>query len=293
MKRKLRLSKKAGFAAVAGVALAILPTASAFASTTATSTENLTVTAGSLSVSNTQPSTITAVVDQVGTGALPSAVWADTTGSGDGWNGSIAATDLVYTGQWSGSSTLTNNSSTPFTDTVDGVSYTVKVTAVPTSTASGTFSYTSTDANDPSGTGTYTDGTAAPVGKEGLSITLDSSAVVGSTYSIHAGTQSPSAIVLDAYATGASITPVTGTTSLPPTFENSGTSSTSLGSTVLGGGTSPTAFVAADAVKFLSAAIDNGMGQYTVVPGAAITADLNSWAATYTAGIQYTIATGP
>lgn len=285
MKRKLKAIRRGGLVAVAGLAFAALPASSAFASTSATSTENLTVTAGSLSVSNTAPATITAVVDATGTGALPSAVWADTTGSGDGWSGSIAATDLVYTGTWAGSSSLTVNTSTPFTDSVDGVSYTVNVTAVPGSNP-GTFSYTSTDPNDPSGTGTYTNGTSATVGTEGLSITLDSSAVVGSTYTIHAGTQSSSAVVLDSSASAASISPVSGTTSPNPVFVGSG-------STVTGGGTAPTAFVAADAVKFVHALVNTGMGQYNVTPGATVTADLNSWAATYTAGIQYTIVTGP
>lgn len=282
MKIKSTLIKFGVGAGVATMALASLG-ATAFASTSANSTETLTVTAGSLSVSNTNAATITAAVDASGTGALPSAVWADTTGSGDGWQGSVAATDLVYTGTWvasSGSTALTTDTSAPFTGVSDGVTYTVTVTG------SGTFSYTSTDANDASGTGTFTAGTAAAVGTKGLTITLPST--TSGTYTIQAGTQNASAIVLadGASNTSATIAAVTGTTSAAPTFVSANN-----GSTIQGGGTASTDY--GTAVTFLSAALNQGMGQYTVSPGATVTADMNSFAANYVGNIQYTISSGP
>jgi hypothetical protein len=235
-------------------------------------------------VSNTTAATIKAAVDASGTGALPTAVWADTTGSGAGWQGSVAATDLVYTGTWtaaSGSAALTTDTSAPFTGVSDGVTYTVTVTG------SSSFTYTSTDANDASGSGTYTAGTAAAVGTKGLTITLPSGISSG-TYTIQAGTQNANAIVLadGSSNTAATIAAVTGTTSPAPTFVSANN-----GSTIAGGGTSSTSY--GSAVTFLSAAADNGMGQYTVAPGATITSDLNSFAANYVGNIQYTIASGP
>lgn len=283
MNFKSKLIKFGVGAGVATMAIASLG-ATAFAATSANSSETLTVTAGSLSVSNTTAATIKAAVDASGTGALPSAVWADTTGSGAGWQGSLAATDLVYTGTWaagSGSTALTTDTSAPFTGVSDGVTYTVTVTS---STA---FTYTSTDSNDASGSGTYTAGTAAAVGTKGLTITLPSGITSG-TYTIHAGTQNASAIVLnDASSnTAATIAAVTGTTSTPPTFVAANN-----GATVAGGGTSSTSY--GSAVTFLSAAVNTGMGQYTVSPGATVSADMNSFAANYVGNIQYTIASGP
>jgi hypothetical protein len=282
MKIKSTLIKFGVGAGVATMALASLG-ATAFASTSANSTETLTVTAGSLSVSNTAAATIKAAVDASGTGALPSAVWADTTGTGNGWQGSVAATDLVYTGTWaasSGSTALTTDTSAPFTGVSDGVTYTVTVTG------SGTFTYMSTDANDASGSGTFTAGTAAAVGTKGLTITLPS--VTSGTYTIQAGTQNASAIVLadGASNTSATIAAVTGTTSAAPTFVSANN-----GSTIQGGGTASTDY--GTAVTFLSAALNQGMGQYTVSPGATVTADMNSFAANYVGNIQYTISSGP
>jgi hypothetical protein len=285
MKMKSNLAK---FGVVAGVAMmGLMASTPAFASsTTSSSTETLTVTAGSLSVSNTTAATIKAAVDASGTGALPGAVWADTTGSGNGWQGSVAATDLTYTGTWvasSSSTALATTKSSPFTGVSDGVTYTVKVTGA------GTFTYTSTDANDASGSGTFstTASAASTVGANGLSITLPTSVTSG-TYTIQAGTQNASAIALDNSSsnTAATIAPVTGTTSANPTFVSANSTAA-----VTGGGTGSTSY--GSAVTFLSAALNTGMGQYTVSPGATVAADMNSFAANYVGNIQYTIASGP
>jgi hypothetical protein len=63
------------------------------------------------------------------------------------------------------------------------------------------------------------------------------------------------------------------------------------GVTVSGGGAAATAY--GSAVKFASAAIGTGMGEYNVVPGATFNPDPNSFAATYSAGVQYSIVVGP
>jgi hypothetical protein len=46
-------------------------------------------------------------------------------------------------------------------------------------------------------------------------------------------------------------------------------------------------------IEFVSAAPDTGMGNYIVNPGVTFNADVNSWAAIYTANVQYSIVTGP
>lgn len=46
-------------------------------------------------------------------------------------------------------------------------------------------------------------------------------------------------------------------------------------------------------MPFLSAPVDQGMGSYAVAPGTIVTTDASSWATTYTAQAQYTVATGP
>jgi hypothetical protein len=198
----------------------------------------------------------------------------------------VAVSDLTYTGTWAtlGSSTaLLVATSSPFADTADGVTYTV-TTGVITSGA-GTFSYTSTDAADRSGSGTATASTNSVVGNEGLTINFGiQSLASGSQYRIRAGTQSASAFSLSSSASGAAITPGVGTVSPSPAFIGSG-------STIPGGGPASAAFGAS--VGFLSAAPGTGEGTYTVVPGVALSTDSNSWAQTYSASVQYTIASGP
>ena len=98
------------------------------------------------------------------------------------------------------------------------------------------------------------------------------------------GTQLNSALPLNTSAGGASITAGAGTTSADPGFVNNST-------IVAGGGVPATAY--GTAVKFVSAAVNTGMGTYTVDPAVQVTADPSSWAATYTAGVQFSIVSGP
>jgi YVTN family beta-propeller protein len=275
---KKRLIATAG----AAVALAMLVPSVAYASTSTSSQQTLAVQAGTLFVSNTTPANITAQVDGTGSGALPSAEWGDLTGSGDGWQGSIAASDFIYTGNWApvGSApALSSDTSAGYTGTADGDTYTVTVSSVSGSTID--FSYSST--NGASGTGTATAGTAADVGSNGLTITFSTSATytAGDAYQIEVGAQNPSALVLDDTSSSATITPYDNATSTSPAYVNAT-------ATVKGGGSTY-----GTAVPFLSAAQDTGMGEYTVSPQAKVTTDLNSWAANYTSNVQYTISSGP
>ncbi len=168
------------------------------------------------------PATITAPVDGSGSGALPSARWGDLTGSGAGWQGSIAATNFVYTGNWTplnSAPALSSDTSSSYTGTADGDTYTVQVTGVSGSTID--FSYTST--NGASGTGSGTAGTATSVGTRGLTITFASSSTYasGNSYQIQVGTQNPSALILNNSSSSATISPYNSSTSTPPTFVNS------------------------------------------------------------------------
>jgi YVTN family beta-propeller protein len=275
---KKRLIATAG----AAVALAVLVPSAAYASTITSAQQTLAVQAGTLFVSNTTPADITAQVDGTGSGALPSAEWGDLTGSGDGWQGSIAASDFIYTGNWSpvGSApALSSDTSAGYTGTADGDTYTVTITSVSGSTID--FSYSST--NGASGTGAATAGTAADVGTNGLTITFSASATyaTGDAYQIEVGAQNPDAMTLNNSSSSATIAPYDSATSTPPAYVNAT-------ATVKGGGSTY-----GTAVPFLSAAQDTGMGEYTVSPQAKVTTDLNSWAANYTSNVQYTISSGP
>jgi YVTN family beta-propeller protein len=275
---KKRLIATAG----AAVALAMLVPSVAYASTSTSGQQTLAVQAGTLFVSNTTPANITAQVDGTGSGALPSAEWGDLTGTGDGWQGSIAASNFIYTGNWApvGSApALSSDTSAGYTGTADGDTYTVTITSVSGATVN--FTYSST--NGASGTGTATAGTAADVGTNGLTITFSTSATyaAGDAYQIEVGAQNSSAMTLADSSSSATITPYDGATSTPPAYVNA--TATVKG----GGGTYGTA------VPFLSAAQNTGMGEYTVSPQAKVTTDLNSWAANYTSNVQYTISSGP
>ena len=109
----------------------------AYAAPSTASPETLLVQAGSLYVSSTSPSNISAPVNGSGSGSLPSALWGDATGSGAGWQGSIAASNFIYTGSWTpvaGAPALSTNVSSSYTGTADGDTYTVQVTSVSGST---------------------------------------------------------------------------------------------------------------------------------------------------------------
>jgi hypothetical protein len=280
--------------ALAGAALvlAAFGAGPALAATSGGGTTSASILGGSLSISNVGTmSSLAPAIGGTATGALPSAQWADDTGSGSGWDGTVAVSPLNYTGTWSagsGSTALASSAAGTYTGTADGVEYTVKVTTGGLGDAVA-FSYTSSDPSDASGTGTasLTTGTAT-VGTHGLSInfSITSTYSVGNTYTVLCGTQSASALTV-ATAAASAITS-TGTTSPPPAYVNNG-ATINAGSTV---GTVNTS----GAVKVLSAAVGqgaSGTGYYTAAPGVQIAADSNSWAKTYTGTLTYSIVSGP
>lgn len=280
-----------GAAAVAAGVLGVQTAAcAATAPTPADGTANVSATGGSLSVGSFSGGTVTVPIGGVADGVLASAKWTDKTGTGAGWSGSVAVSDLTYTGQWAqtaGTATaLGTTTAWAYTGTADGVEYTVTVTSGGSGTTT-PFTWTSTDPIDKAGgSATATNGAPAAVGTQGVKIDFVSGTTypVGAVYRIDAGTQSPTAITLDASAPGTGITPAAGTTSPDPTFVGSAT-------TVVGGGVGDTHY--GTAVKFVHAASGDGMGTYTVSPGVQVSTDIGTWAATYVAGVQYTISTGP
>ena len=284
-RRSHRFGRGALVALAVTAAGVLIPAGAALA---ATGTSSATTTSGSLSIGTTTPETISVPVAGTGNGILPSAVWADSTGTGAGWNGTVAVSDLSYTGAWvaQGSATaLTTATSVAYTGTQDGVEYTVTTGTITSGAGSYTWTSTNTTTGNPTGTGTAVASTANLVGTLGVTIDFGTQSLTsGSVYVIKTGTQAASAFSLDTSATGASIAPVAGTTSANPAFVGNTT-------TVSGGGVASSAY--GTAVKFVSAALNTGMGSYTVDPGAQVAADASSWAATYTAGVQFSIVTGP
>jgi len=264
-----------------GAAVAPLIAASgAFAATDAPGTQNLQLSAGQLSVGPLTPGTLQGVVGGVASGRLPEASFSDTTGSGDGWQGTVAASDFIYTGAWlpsSGSPALASSSAGSWTGTADGITITVTVGTGGTGSST-PFTWSDTAGN--SGSGTATNGTPAAV-EDGVTIDFAAGTAYasGDQYSVHVGAQGTQALALDAPA--GTITPATGVQSPAPVFVNSGAVVTS-GGTALG-----------TAVPMVSAAPGTGMGTYGIAPGALVLTDASSWAATYVAQVQYTIASGP
>ena len=283
------------YGALCVFALSLLA-APAFADgTTSTGTGNAQLTGGSLAIGTTTDNTIqVGLENRTGTGVLPTAVWSDATGSGAGWNGTVAVSDFTYTGTWSTTTgtPLVTTTSGAYTGTQDGVVYTVQVSTVAENAV--TFTYTSTNSTDPQSTAAQhaTVGTAAPVGTLGLTITFPSSMLDTSVYQIQAGTQASGALSLSS----AESSTVTSTNPAPGVVVADGSVSAPpvlVTATTTVAGTDVAAQTFGTAVKFAAAAANTGMGSYTVNPGVSFTADVNSWAATYTANVEYSIVSGP
>jgi len=266
--------------ALGAAAAPLIAASGAGAATDAPGTQNLQLSAGQLSVGPLTPGTLQGVVGGIASGQLPSASFSDTTGSGNGWQGTVAASSFIYTGVWAGSSgapALASSSAGAWSGSADGISITVTVGSGGTSTST---PFTWSDSAGNSGSGTATNGTPAPV-EDGVTIDFATGTTYssGDQYSVRVGTQPAHALSLDV-AQG-TITPAAGVQSPPPGFVNSG-------AVVVGGGTT-----LGTAVPMVSAALGTGMGTYAVAPGAQVVVDASSWAATYVAQVQYTIATGP
>jgi hypothetical protein len=279
MLRHARLFTLAGVC-LAGLALP-LSTLTVSAATTATSTDTLTLSAGSLSVAAFSAGTATGALGSSSASTnIAVADWADTTGSGAGWNGTVAVSLFNNTGAWArtgGASAQTVTTSGTYTGTATQGYYVVTVTSDTGSSLNATV--TGTEAGSISA-GAHNAGLA--VGTKGVTITFNTGVtyLAGDQYTIHVGNLPATALVLGA---GTSATPNGSTTATAPTFANSG-------STVTGG----TATAVGTGVKFVSAALNTGMGSFRVTPSGTIAFDGNlDWAGTYVAQVSYSIVTGP
>lgn len=258
------------------------------------STGTLSLLGGSLSMSGLASFTTTSTSLSAGSLATPmnNATWADSTGSGAGWNGTVAVTQFIDQGAWSQTSgtatALSSTSSGAYTGSAGAGSITVTVTQALDTTASTTLTYSYSDVEKgvtTTGSGTATKGTAATL-MNGLTITFAALTAYpqNATYESKFGILGTSALVLN---TGQATVTASGTTSggsnLPAFVNNS--------ITVTAGGPST---LSTTPVKFVSAAVNTGMGTFSVTPGATITWDPNNvWPASYTANLQYNIVSGP
>lgn len=258
------------------------------------STGTLSLLGGSLSISSMSSFTTTATATTAGSLATPMnhATWGDSTGSGNGWNGTVAVTQFIDQGAWtqtSGAATaLSTTSSGAYTGSAGAGSIVVTVTQALDTIAATTLTYSYSDVENgvtTNGTGTATKGTAATL-VNGLSITFAilTAYPQNAAYTSHFGILSTTALALN---TGQATTSASGTTqggSNLPAFLNNG-------STVTAGG--PSTF-SVTPIKFISAAVNTGIGSFNVTPGATITWDPNNvWPADYTASLQYNIVSGP
>ena len=133
--------------------------------------DTLTVTGGALSVASVGAATFTVTLNSgtVTTAAtnLNAGTYSDTTGSGAGWNGTLALYRFVNTQAWvpNGTALLTNTSAT-YTGTANNAWYSVAVTAQAATTVNVTWS------GQESGSGVATKGSAFAIGTLGLTITF-------------------------------------------------------------------------------------------------------------------------
>ncbi len=253
------------------------------AATSGTGADTFTVTGGSLGLASvgTAAFAVTLTSGTVTTAAtnLNSGNYSDTTGSGAGWNGTVAVQQFVNTQAWvvSGTALLTT-ASAGYTGSAQLANYAVAVTADGGTTV--TVSWSGSE----SGSGTATKGSAFAIGTRGLTITFNgaNTYLTSDRYTIKADVMLTSAMTM---ATGGSCT-ATGTTATGtnvPTMTN--TSATVTGGTYNTYGT---------AVKIITVPVGQGLGTFTCTPKATLSINSNnSWPGSYTATAQFTIATGP
>ena len=284
------ISKPKRLAAVAVAGLSAFAFAIPAHADAATATNQLNLGAGSLAISSMSGSTLNAssVGNGSQSGSVDSATWADTTGSGAGWNGTVQTTQFLLQGPWqqgTGASALTSTASGAYTGTAGAAS--VVVTISTGGTALNTpFTWVDIEgATSTNGTvSTCANGSACAV-SNGVTITFNSATAYtsGWTYTAHVGVLATTALSL---ATGSAAGPTPNGTTLgglnDPSFLNNLS-------------TVPTA----SAVKFVHATAGTGLGSFTLSPGVTITWDPNNtWSSTvsganYTATATYTITSGP
>ncbi len=279
MKKSRILAAVVGVAAVACAAGPLR----AQAVTQGTGLDTLTVTGGALSVASVGAASFSVTLNS---GTVTSAItslnagtYADTTGSGAGWNGTIALQQFVNTQTWVVSGTALNaNTSAVYSSTTNNAYYSVAVTADGGTTVNVTWSGTE------SGSGTATKGSAFAIGTKGITITFKSgnTYLTSDSYTIKADVLATSALVM---ATGGSCVAQGSTASGAnlPTMTNTA-------STITGG----TYNTYGSAVKVITAAVNTGLGTFICTPKATISTDSNAtWASSYTATAQFSIVTGP
>ncbi|MHB8717979.1 MAG: hypothetical protein ACYDAC_03680 [Candidatus Dormibacteria bacterium] len=244
--------------------------------------------AGALTVGTLADTTLPTTSVSAGSvsGPINGGTWSDTTGQGAGWHGTIAlSTPFVDQAPWtqtSGTNTaLASTASGAYSGTVGNALITVTVASLSTGTT------TNVSWSDLEG-GTTTKGSAACSNGQACAIasgiTITFLAVtaypVGAVYQARVGTFSSTALALDSGA-GAAPAP-TGTTvggSNLPRFVNGG-------AVVAAGGA---------AQPFVSAALNSGMGTFSLACGVTVTWDPNgTWSGvSYIATAQYAIVAGP
>lgn len=275
-----------GGAAVAALAATAAPLGARAATS---STGTLALLGGGLSISGMSTFTTTATSLSAGSLATPmnNATWADNTGTGAGWNGTVAVTQFVDQGAWTQTSgttaSLQTTSSGAYTGTAGAGSIDLTVTL--DSLLNVTYTYTDIENGvSTPGAGTAIKGTATSL-TNGITITFAS----GTTYSANAvydvkfGILPTSALALNTSQASVSATGTTQGGANLPAFQNNSTTVTAGGPTTAG-----------SAVKFVSAAVNTGKGTFSVTPGSTITWDPNNvWPANYTASLQYNIVSGP
>ena len=273
--------------AVAGAAIALVAGGAlprgVVAATSGVGTDTFTVTGGSLGLASvgTASFSVTLGTGTVTTAAtnLNSGNYSDTTGSGAGWNGTVALQQFVNTQSWVPTgSALANNTSGGYTGTIQDANYQVTVTSDGGTTV--VVAWTGTE----SGSGTATKNTPFAVGTHGITIDFATGTtyLVTDRYNIKADVLATSAMTM---AAGGSCTATgtTGTGTNLPTMTN--TSATVTAGTYVTYGT---------AVKVISAPLGEGLGTFTCTPKSTLSVDSNTaLSGSYTANAQFTIATGP
>jgi hypothetical protein len=220
------------------------------------------------------------------TAGVNAANWADATGSGAGWNGTLAIQQFHITGTnaWTPTgSALANNNSGQYTGPTTAADYTVIVTAA---SGAGVPTVAISWSGEEAGSGTATKNAAFAVGTLGVTITFLSGQAYATTdvYTAQVGNLATSALAAaSATTTIAAVGSTAGGTNLPTA--TGGTSTVTSGSV---------STYSAFPVKVVTAAKLKGKGTFTVTPGVTLTWDPNTtWALPYTASAQYTIASGP
>jgi hypothetical protein len=290
-RRRLRSRAWLAVAVMGAIVTAVGTPTPARAATTQSSTENLVLSSGALSVGALTPGSASATVGGgPATGALASGTFSDATGTGTGWNGTIAMSLFHYQGLWvqtvGAATALGSTTSANYTAAGSGY-YTVTVTSYAAPTLNFTYAgiESGTGAAATLGGGT----TTSAVGTKGVTIVWGpSSTAYAATmaYTIKVGNLASTALTLADAGAPAAIAATGGTTSPNAAFTN--TTANIAG----GSGADPTQTVGA-ATKFVAAAVNQGMGSYTVSPQASVAFDPSVWAQTYVAQVTYTIVSGP